>query len=157
MNTTTDNALPTEPRTKTPPHTPTSGFRALLDARPLWQVASLAGLAGAAAAGIYEATLRAAGANLHVGGSPIPAGGFAVFTLMFAAAGLLPALVIGRWAKRPARTYTVVTVTGMVLSLAMPLATSNTAASTRIVLFIAHLAVATVIIPPVAARLPRMR
>jgi len=66
---------------------------------------------------------KAVGVPMEAGGSArttaeaIPAGGFAVGTLIVDGALRRPAVVLARKAARPARTFVVLTVTGTVLSL----------------------------------------
>lgn len=137
---------------------PTSGR----SAAAVWKVAGIASAAGVAVAGAYEAVVRAAGVpmDLAMAGAdhaePIPEGGFAGFTVMWAVAGFVLALALARWAKRPGRTYAVTAWTIVVLSLAMPFATSHTALSTRIALTVSHVVVALAVVPVVTARLARI-
>jgi hypothetical protein len=130
--------------------------------RPVWQVAGAASLAGIAVAGAYEAIVRAAGVSLDMGTSKaeaeaIPVGGFVGFTAMFAAVGFLFALAVARWANRPGRTYAVAAWAVVAVSLALPFLPAYAATETRVVLALAHVAVAAVVVPPVARHLARRR
>ncbi|MEU8133510.1 DUF6069 family protein [Streptodolium elevatio] len=135
--------------------------RATSTAGPVWKVASLASLGGLAVAGIYEAIVRAAGVSFEMGASaadskPVPAGGFVGFTAMVAVAGILFAVAVARWAKRPGRTYAVTTWAVVAASLALPFLPPYMDGDTRFVLVLSHVVVAVAVIPVVAKRLDRI-
>ncbi|MFI6585921.1 DUF6069 family protein [Embleya sp. NPDC050493] len=123
---------------------------------------AFASLAGMAVAGVYEGIVRASGVSLDIGAAsgeaePIPTGGFVGFTAMWALAGVILALGLARWAKRPGRTYAVTTTIVVIASLGLPFAVPHVALSTQLVLAASHLVVAAAVIPIVAARLARVR
>ncbi len=132
--------------------------------RPGWlvAVATVASLVAAAATELFALGARLVGVPMAAGdvgsavAEPLPAGCFAMGTVTCAVVGVLLAVVLGRIAARPSRTYLVVTVALTVLSLAAPLL-APAAVSTRIVLMGAHLIAAAIIIPVTARRLARTR
>jgi len=73
-------------------------------------VASLATTAVAAAG-------SAAGISLDVAGAPIPVPGFATLTAVCSLVGLVVAVALSRWARRPRRTFVRTTVVLTALSL----------------------------------------
>jgi hypothetical protein len=135
-------------------HTP--GF---LSTRPVWLVGVLATLAGAVVTEAFALVARAAGVPMEAAGpgaeqaAEIPVGGFGGGVVFWSVAGIVLALVLARWAKQPARTFTVTTVVLTALSLAGPAVAPHTATSTQIVLAASHVVAAAVIIPLVARRL----
>jgi hypothetical protein len=135
----------------------------LSHARPLWMVSALAGLAAAAATELYGLAARAAGVPMAAGGigasvaEPITVGMFAMGTLICAFWGTVVAVLVARWAARPARTYLQVTVPLAALSLAGPLAAGDTAVSTKLMLAVAHVLAASIVIPTVARQLRVVR
>jgi hypothetical protein len=133
-----------------------------LAARPVWLVGIAAMLAGAVVTEAFALVTRAAGVPMEAA-SPgdsaaveIPIGGFAGGVLFWSLAGIVLAVALARWAKRPARTFTVITVVLTALSLAGPAAAPHTAVSTQIVLALSHLVAAAVIIPVLARRLAHL-
>ncbi|CCH31686.1 DUF6069 family protein [Actinosynnema sp. NPDC047251] len=134
------------------------------DVRPIWLVGALAGLAGAAAAEVYGLPARLVGVPMAAGGAgaaaaePITVGMFAMGTLICTFWGTLPAVALGRWARRdPARTWTWVTVALTAVSMAGPLTAGATAWSTKVMLLGSHIVAAAVVIPLVARRLRTTR
>ncbi|MFS8198045.1 DUF6069 family protein [Streptomyces sp. CWNU-52B] len=129
--------------------------------RPVWQVGALAVLAGAVVTEAFALVARAAGVPMAAASpgateaAEIPVGGFAGGVLFWSVAGVVLALALARWARRPARTFLVVTVALTALSLAGPAVAPHTATSTQIVLAVSHVVAAAVIIPPLARRLSR--
>ena len=109
-------------------------------------VASVA-TAGVAAAG------HAAGISLDMAGAPIPVSGFATLTAMLSLVGLVLAAVLGRFARRPRRTFVRTTVALTVLSL-VPDVIADAASTTKVLLMLTHLVAAAIVIPAVARRLP---
>lgn len=136
--------------------------RTTATAGPVWKVAGLASLGGLVVAGVYEAIVRAAGVSFEMGASaadskPVPAGGFVGFTAMVAVAGILLAVALARWAKRPGRTYAVTAWTVVALSLALPFLPPYMDGDTRVVLVLSHLVVAAAVVPVVAKRLGQIQ
>ncbi|MFF7795432.1 DUF6069 family protein [Streptomyces sp. NPDC007991] len=144
------------PRTASRP----AGF---LSTRPVWLVAILATLAGAVATEAFALVARAAGVPMEAASpgaaeaAPIPVGGFGGGVVFWSVAGIALAVVLARWAKQPARTFTVTTVVLTALSLAGPAVAPHTATSTQAVLAVSHGVAAAVIIPLVARRLSHVR
>jgi hypothetical protein len=112
------------------------------------------GLAAAAANVLVAVVARTVGIPLEVGGEPIPPAGFATLTVVGALVGLLLAAAMRRLARRPARTFTVTTVVMTVLSLVPDVIVDATVGS-KLVLMLTHLVAAAIVIPALAARLPR--
>jgi hypothetical protein len=135
--------------------------------RPVWLVSAAAGLAAAVATEVYGLAARAGGVPMEAGGigastaGPINVGMFAVGTLTSTFWGTILAVLLARWARRPARTYLWSTLALTALSLAGPLGAGDTATSTKVMLAAAHLVAAGIVIPIVARRLtfvpPRVR
>ncbi|WP_106981139.1 DUF6069 family protein [Streptomyces fulvoviolaceus] len=134
-----------------------------LATRPVWLVGVLATLAGAVVTEAFALVARAAGVPMDVAGpgqaeaAEIQVGGFAGGVLFWSIAGIVLAVALARWAERPARTFTVITVVLTALSLVGPALAPHTATSTQIVLAVSHVVAAAVIIPALALRLSHRR
>ncbi|MFJ7176110.1 DUF6069 family protein [Streptomyces massasporeus] len=134
-----------------------------LSTRPVWLVGILATLAGAVVTEAFAHVARAAGVPMEAASpgateaAEIPVGGFFGGVLFWSVAGIVLAVVLARWAKRPARTFTVTTVALTALSLAGPAVAPHTATSTQIVLAASHVVAAAVVVPLLARRLSPMR
>ncbi|MFB8247033.1 DUF6069 family protein [Streptomyces sp. NPDC055952] len=132
-------------------------------ARPVWLTGLLATLAGAVVTEVLALAARAAGVPMEAASpgakeaAAIPVGGFFGGVVFWSVAGIVLAVALARWARRPARTFTVTTVALTVLSLVGPAVAPHTAVSTQVVLAVSHLVAAAVIIPPLARRLSRVR
>ncbi|MGV9454092.1 DUF6069 family protein [Streptomyces sp. NPDC003635] len=143
--------------------TPQSTIGSSLSQRPVWLVGVAATLAGAVVTEAFALGARAAGVPMDAASpgaeeaAEIPVGGFAGGVLFWAVPGIVVAVVLARWARRPARTFTVTTVALTALSLAGPAVAPHTATSTQIVLAVSHVVAAAVIIPVLARRLPQHR
>jgi uncharacterized protein DUF6069 len=137
----------------------TTGITRALATRPVWQVSVLASLAGAAVTEAFGLAARGVGVPMEAASpgakeaAEIGVGGFAFGVLFWSVAGIVLALVLARWAKKPARTFFVTTVTLTALSLAGPALAPHTAVSTQVVLALSHVVAAAVIIPVVTRRL----
>ncbi|MFJ4245835.1 DUF6069 family protein [Streptomyces iakyrus] len=135
----------------------------LLSTRPVWLVGILATLAGAVVTEAFALVARAAGVPMEAASpgakepAAIPVGGFFGGVLFWSVAGIVLAVVLARWAKRPARTFTVTTVALTALSLAGPAVAPHTATSTQIVLAASHVVAAAVVVPLLARRLAHVR
>jgi len=141
-------------------HSPSaSRLTRFLAARPVWLVGVLAALAGAVVTEAFALVTRAAGVPMEAASpgakeaAEIPVGGFAGGVLFWSVAGIVLAVALARWARRPARTFTVTTVALTVLSLVPPAVAPHTATSTQVVLAASHVVAAAVIIPLLAQRL----
>ncbi|AXB46607.1 DUF6069 family protein [Amycolatopsis albispora] len=115
------------------------------------------GLTAAAVASAATATVAAAaefaGIAPVVGGTPIPAFGFAVLTAICSVLGLVLALVLARTASHPRRAFVRATVALTVLSLA-PDVLADALVTTKALLMLTHVVAAAIVIPAVARRLP---
>ena len=122
---------------------------------PLWLVAIGAVVVGAIAAELVAVIGRALDVQVIAGDPPaeIPVSGFATATLISGALGVVLALVLAKWAKHPARTWTITTVVLTALSMATPLTAGPVPASSKVLLAVGHLVAAAVIIPVIAWRL----
>ncbi|MFJ3622598.1 DUF6069 family protein [Streptomyces iakyrus] len=135
----------------------------LLSTRPVWLVGILATLAGAVVTEAFALVARAAGVPMEAASpgateaAEIPVGGFFGGVLFWSVAGIVLAVVLARWAERPARTFTVTTVALTALSLAGPAVAPHTATSTQIVLAASHVVAAAVVVPLLARRLAHVR
>jgi hypothetical protein len=76
-------------------------------------------------------------------------------TLMFAAVGLVLAVVLGRRANHAARVYAIVTTIVVAISLLGPATAGATTTATKVVLALTHVVAAAVAIPLVTRRLAR--
>jgi hypothetical protein len=87
---------------------------------------------------------------------PITVGMFAMGTLICTFWGTILAMLLARYASRPARAYARTAVALTVISLAGPLTAGATATSNKLMLAFAHLIAAAIIIPMVGRRLARI-
>jgi hypothetical protein len=154
----------TVPQTQTIAPSPSLSRSArFLATRPVWLVGVLATLAGAVVTEVFALGARAVGVPMDVAGpgeaeaAEIPVGGFAGGVLFWSIAGIVLAVALARWARRPARTFVVITVVLTALSLVGPAVAPHTATSTQIVLALSHVVAAAVIIPALALRLSHRR
>ncbi|BCL13459.1 DUF6069 family protein [Micromonospora sagamiensis] len=142
-----------------PQSPPSSRFASSLVTRPVWLVGILAALAGAVTAEAFTLVARAAGVPMAAAGvweekaQKIPVGAVAQSVVLWSIGGIVLAVVLARWARRPARTFVVAAVAFTVLSLAGPGLAQDTAVSTQVVLAATHVVAATVIISILARRL----
>jgi hypothetical protein len=149
----------TQPKESTMSTTTTAFAANVLRTRPVWLVSVLAGVTAAAATELYGLAARAAGIPMEAGSigattaEPITVGMFAMGTLICAFWGIVLAVILARYATRPARAYVRATVALTAVSLAGPLAAGDTATSTKLMLALAHLLAAAIIIPTVTRRL----
>lgn len=140
-------------------HPAPAARRSVLTRSPVWLVGVLAAVAAAVVTELFALGAKALGVPMEAASpgagpaAPIPPGGFAVATLMWAAVGIVLAVVLAWRARRPARTFVVTTVVLTVLSLVPPALAADTATSTKIVLALSHLVAAGVLIPLLAVRL----
>jgi hypothetical protein len=138
---------------------PLPGRLSALATRPLWLVGVAATVAGTAVTSLVAALAMAADVPLEVASSSdaapeaIPISGFATIVVGCGIVGILLALAADRWARRPARTFVVVTTVLTIVSFASPIIAENATTATRVVLELCHVVAALVIIPPLAYRL----
>lgn len=119
----------------------------------LWSAGAVAVAVAAAANTGLAVAGRALGAPVAVDGDAIPLVAFPMFTVIAGAAGILLAVALNRWTRRPRRTFTVTTVVLTVLSLVPDLLVQVTPGS-RILLMLTHLVAAVIVIPTLGRRLP---
>ncbi|WP_328771779.1 DUF6069 family protein [Streptomyces sp. NBC_00286] len=153
----------TAPQTQTIAQSSSPSSIRSLATRPVWLVGVLATLAGAVVTEVFGLIARGVGVPMDAASpgakeaAEIPVGGFAGGVVFWSIAGIVLAVVLARWAKRPARTFVTITVALTALSLAGPAAAPHTATSTQIVLAVSHVVAAAVIIPVLARRLAHHR
>lgn len=116
-------------------------------------VAAVATTLVAVIAKAADVPLRAAPRSADAG-EAIPMSGFAFGTLTSVATGIVLALALRRFAKRPARTFTVVTLVLTALSFLGPITTGHATTATRFVLELTHVVAAAIVIPAMARTLP---
>ncbi|NGN94480.1 hypothetical protein G5C66_17260 [Nocardioides sp. KC13] len=127
---------------------------------PVWLVSTAAVLVGALVTGVYEFVARATGVPFDValpgtGVAPaaIPETGLAWAVAELGLIGIIIAVCLTRWAKRPRSTWKRTAWTLTALSLVPSLVAVTDSYATNIMLVISHLVAAAVIVPTVAARL----
>lgn len=136
-----------------------SRYDQLLAARSVWLVGVVAVVVGAAVTEAFALITRAAGVPMEAASpgekeaAEIPIGGFAGGVVFWSVAGIILAVALARWAKRPARPFVVITAALTVLSFVGPAIAPHTATSTQLVLAASHVVAAAVIIPALARRL----
>jgi hypothetical protein len=137
-------ATSTETRTATP--------RRATRIRPLLGAGVLATAVASGATAAVAAAGHAAGISLDVSGAPIPVSGFAVLTAVFSLVGLVLAVVLARFDRRPRTAFVRTTVALTVLSL-VPDVIADATSGTKMLLMLTHLVAAAIVIPAVARRL----
>jgi hypothetical protein len=127
--------------------------------RPVWLVSVPAGIAAAVATELYGLAAGAAGVPMTAGSigastaGPIGPGLFAFGVAVSVFWGTVLAVLLRRYARRPARTYLWATIALTVVSLAGPGFAGATATSTKLMLAGAHVLAAVIVIPLVTRRL----
>lgn len=154
----------TVPPTATPTTTPTTrSLRSRLTTGPVWRVGAVAAVLGAIVTELFAVSARVMDVPMEAGqigadtADDIFVGAFAFNVLLFSVPGTLLAMALARWARRPSRTFTVITVAITVLSLIGPLAAGATTTATSVTLALAHIVAAAVVIPPLTLRLAQER
>jgi uncharacterized membrane protein YeiB len=115
-------------------------------------VAAVATTAVAVGAELIDIPMKAAPRTEEVGRA-IPLSGYAMGTLLCTAIGTVLAVGLYRWAKRPDRTFVVLTVVLTMVSFAGPITAGHATTATRLVLALTHVVAAVIVIPAVARRL----
>ncbi|MFI6581075.1 DUF6069 family protein [Embleya sp. NPDC050493] len=129
------------------------------ESRAVWMVSVAAGVAAAIGTEVYGLLARGLGVPMRAGNigaetaDPITVGMFAMGTAVSLSIGTVLAVLVARFAARPARTYLVATVVLTALSMAGPLLAGDTPASTKAMLCGAHLVAAAIVVPVVTRRL----
>jgi hypothetical protein len=67
--------------------------------------------------------------------------------------GTVLAIACRRWTRRPRSYFVALAITGLIASLALPIA-SDASTATKVVLSISHVVVAIIIVPALALALP---
>lgn len=127
---------------------------------PVWLVSTVAVLVGALVTGVYEFVARAVGVPFNValpgtGVAPaaVPETGLAWAVAELGLIGIVIAVCLARFAKRPRSTWKRTAWTLTALSLVPSLIAVTDSYATNIMLVISHLVAAVVIVPTIAARL----
>jgi hypothetical protein len=118
----------------------------------LLRTGALATAAAATATALVAAAGQAVGISTAVSGAPIPASGFAVMTAIFSVVGLVVAVALRRFARRPRTAWIRTTVVLTALSF-VPDALADAAGSTKALLVLTHVVAAAIVVPAVARRL----
>lgn len=122
------------------------------DPRPLLKAGIPAVLLAGVATTTIAAVGRAAGISLNIAAEPIPVAGFGFLTVVFGLVGVVLAVALSRWARRPRRTFLRATAALTALSL-VPDVLADADGSTRALLMATHLVAAGVVVPAVARAL----
>lgn len=134
-------------------------LRSWVETRPVWLVGAAALVAAAVVTEVYGLVARAIDIPMEAGSfgadeaSDIFVGAFTMSTFTYGIPGIILAVVLARWTRQPARTWTIVALVALVLSLGGPAAAGDTTTATKVMLGVSHFVAAAVIIPPVALRL----
>jgi hypothetical protein len=112
----------------------------------------LAAAVASAATTTVAAAGQFAGIDVAVGGMPIPAFGFTTLTALFSVVGLVLALALARFARRPRTAFVRTTVVLTALSL-VPDVLADASVATKLLLMLTHVVAAAIVIPAVARRL----
>jgi hypothetical protein len=129
--------------------------------RPVWLVSAVASGVALVVTELYGLAIRLGGVPMAAAGfgqakaGPVTAGSFAMGVLTCALWGTALAVLIARYATRPARVYLLTTVTLTAVSMVAPFSAADTATSTKFALAGGHILVAAIIIPAVTRRLAR--
>ena len=127
---------------------------------PVWLVSITAVVVGALVTGVYEFFARAVGVPFNgalpgTGMEPaaIPATGLAWAVAELGLIGIIIAVCLNRFARRPRSTWNRTAWTLTALSIVPSLIAVTDSYATNIMLVISHLVAAAVIVPAIAARL----
>lgn len=132
--------------------TPTATTSSVPTAGSLLRGGAAATVLAAVATTAVAVAGQAVGISLDVAGAPVPASGFATLTVMFSVIGLLIAMGVRRFARRPRTAWIRTTVALTALSL-VPDVLVDAAVTTKMLLMVTHLVAAAIVIPVVARRL----
>jgi hypothetical protein len=130
-------------------------------ARALAATGAVATVAAAAATVVTAAAAKAVDVPMQVAAAAdeaaqdIPLWAFAQLTVFSAVIGVLLAIALNRYTRRPAGTFVVVTTLLTVVSFVGPITAHHATTATRVVLGLTHVIAAAIIIPALAARLAR--
>jgi hypothetical protein len=135
--------------------------RTTSETRSTWRAGISASLVAALATLLFIVVAHALGVSLKVGppgahhAEAIPVLAFAQWALIWSLVGTGLAVALQRHAKHPRATFVVTTVVLTVLSFGAPITAGYTAFATKVVLSLSHVVAAAIVIPVLAARLPR--
>ncbi len=134
--------------------TTTTAARTGSTTRTLLRTGVVVAALAAAATTALVLVAEAAGVPMEAGrttdpvGTHIPLHGYALTTVMSTVVGVVLAIALARWTKRPARTFVVVTLLLTLASFALPHTTGHATVATRLVLDLTHVVAAAIVIPP---------
>lgn len=129
--------------------------------RSVLRAGAISGVAAAVATELVAAGARVSDVSMEAGGfgadtaEPIPVLGFAFATLLWTAVGIVMAVAMTRWAKRPARTFTVTAVVLTVVSLVPPALAGATTTGTKLILALTHGVAAAFVVPAIRNELAK--
>jgi uncharacterized protein DUF6069 len=124
---------------------------------PVWKHGIAAAVVASVATTVLAALASAAGVSLADStGARIPLAGFAQLTLVFSLMGVGIAAVMARRARQPRPTFVTTTVALTALSF-VPDLTFGFDPGTAATLISLHIVAAVIVVPTLAARLPRTR
>jgi hypothetical protein len=132
--------------------TVTAGTVARAAVRPLVRAGLTAAVVASVATTLVAAVGHASGVSLDIAGEPIPLFAFPQLTAFFSLVGLGLAVIFGRRAGAPRRTFLRTTVALTALSL-VPDAIADAAVETKGLLMLTHLVAAAIVIPAISSRL----
>jgi predicted alpha/beta hydrolase len=116
----------------------------------------LTGAVATVAAAVATAAVAVAGQAVGIGtamsGQTIPAAGFAFLTAIFSVVGLVIAVSLRRFARRPRTMWIRTTVALTVLSF-VPDVLADATVGTKLLLMLTHVVAAAIVIPAIARRL----
>ena len=112
----------------------------------------LATVAASVATPVVAAAATVVGISLDIGGAPIPVLGFGTLTAFFSLVGVVMAVAMARFARRPRSTFVRTTVVLTALSL-VPDVIAPAAPTTKVLLMLTHLVAAAIVVPAVARKL----
>ena len=113
---------------------------------PLFGTGVLATVAASVATPIVAAAATVVGISLDIGGAPIPVLGFGTLTAFFSLVGVVMAVAMARFARRPRSTFVRTTVVLTALSL-VPDVIAPAAPTTKALLMLTHLVAAAIVDP----------
>jgi hypothetical protein len=137
------------------PHTPEDTVTTIPTPRtvtPLLLTGAAATVAASLATALVAAGGQALGVSTAVGGQEIPVPGFAVLTAFFSVVGLVLAVALQRFARRPRAAWVRTTLVLTALSF-VPDLLADATVGTRLFLMLTHVVAAAIVIPAVARRL----
>jgi heme A synthase len=140
--------------TTTPPVSPE--FVTRVPARRVWLGAVVAAAVATATVELYAAAVRALGIPMRAGflgaatASPLTAASFAMGVVVCVFWGAVLATILARTASRPARTFVIIAIALTAVSLVVPAGAGATAEATKAALAVAHILVASIVIPILA-------